>query len=43
MVNIVVPALDEVVAIDEFGDRIADFDVFDLRDGDSDPPAFEVL
>ncbi|XP_052677730.1 atrial natriuretic peptide receptor 1-like [Crassostrea angulata] len=38
-----VPALDEVVAIDEFGDRIADFDVFDLRDGDSDPPAFEVV
>lgn len=31
-----------MVAIDEFGDRIADFDVFDLRDGDSDPPTFEV-
>ena len=39
----IVPALDEVVAIDEYGDRIADFDVFDMRSGDSSPPTFEVL
>ncbi|XP_061187794.1 atrial natriuretic peptide receptor 1-like, partial [Saccostrea echinata] len=38
-----VPALDEVIAIDEYGDRIADFDVFDLRNKNSDPPQFEVV
>lgn len=43
MVNIVVLVLDEVVVIDEFGDRIVDFDVFDLRDGDLDFLVFEVL